>query len=165
MKWKERVGIAIAVGLVLLTSVLVLDIRYAEHQNQEPMLRHGTNRLKSGKHFQRQFLNEEQQQQHHQLEQQQQQTNVNGTYAEDQLDLATVSNPDDPLAMQRLAQNYYYYYYCYIMIVIAICGLIAFVISLESFMGYVFKTFTADGLFVCLVSSSILFLIIVPSMA
>lgn len=100
MKWKERVGIAIAVGLVLLTSVLVLDIRYAEHlDHQEPMLRHGTNRLKSGKQFQRQFLNEEQQ---HQQEQQQQQPNVNGTYAEDQLDPATVSNPDDPLAMQRL---------------------------------------------------------------
>ena len=105
MKWKERVGIAIAVGLVLLTSVLVLDIRYAEHQHQEPMLRHGTNRLKSGKHFQRQFLNEEQHHQRQIEQQQQQQASVNGTDAEDQMDPATVSNPDDPLAMQRLVNT------------------------------------------------------------
>jgi len=59
------VALALGVSVVLLTSVLVLDIRYAssggraEHPDAGfilPALRHGTARQKEGKEFQRQFL-------------------------------------------------------------------------------------------------------------
>ncbi len=65
MKWKERVALALGVSVVLLTSVLVLDIRYASSGGRAeqpdagfilPALRHGTARQKEGKEFQRQFL-------------------------------------------------------------------------------------------------------------
>ncbi|XP_045035916.1 extracellular serine/threonine protein CG31145 [Daphnia magna] len=68
MKWKERVGLAMAVSVVLLTSVLVLDIRYASSGGRAeqtdagfilPALRHGTARQKEGKQFQRQFLDKQ----------------------------------------------------------------------------------------------------------
>ena len=104
MKLKERVAIGLAIGLVLLTSVLVLDIRYAQHRSQDESIlvpRHGQVKLKSGKKFQNQFLDHQQKQQQEQGDQQQQQ---NAT--ED--DAATVSNPDDPLAMQRLLLKLHY---------------------------------------------------------
>lgn len=65
MKWKERVALSLGVGVVLLTSVLVLDIRYASSGGRAdrpdagfllPALRHGKSRQKEGKEFQRQFL-------------------------------------------------------------------------------------------------------------
>lgn len=60
MKWKERVAVAMAISVVLLTSVLVLDIGYAQHGESPgfiiPALRHGQSRLKTGKQFQNQFL-------------------------------------------------------------------------------------------------------------
>ena len=72
MKWKERVGIALAVSLILMTSVLVLDIRLAQirsdHSDQpiDPMLvhlpvMHGLSRQKEGRQFQRRFLYRSQQ--------------------------------------------------------------------------------------------------------
>lgn len=69
MKWKERVALALGVSVVLLTSVLVLDIRYASSGGRAeqpdagfilPALRHGTARQKEGKEFQRQFLDKQQ---------------------------------------------------------------------------------------------------------
>ena len=56
------------VSVVLLTSVLVLDIRYASSGGRAeqpdagfilPALRHGTARQKEGKEFQRQFLDKQ----------------------------------------------------------------------------------------------------------
>jgi hypothetical protein len=74
MKWKERVGITLAVSVVLVTSVLVLDIRLAQirqdrnelHQQQQQYgdqllvdapVAHGRVRQKEGRQFQRRFLN------------------------------------------------------------------------------------------------------------
>ena len=74
MKWKERVGITLAVSVVLVTSVLVLDIRLAQirqdrnelHQQQQQFgdqllvdapVAHGRVRQKEGRQFQRRFLN------------------------------------------------------------------------------------------------------------
>lgn len=65
MKWKERVALSLGVSVVLLTSVLVLDIRYASSGGRAdhpdagfllPALRHGRSKQKEGKEFQRQFL-------------------------------------------------------------------------------------------------------------
>lgn len=84
MKWKERVGVSLAVSLVLVTSVLVLDIRLAQIRSdrrvQAPNSKeasswpadgagagggggavdpafHGRSRQKQGRQFQRRFLN------------------------------------------------------------------------------------------------------------
>lgn len=66
MKWKERVALAMAVSVVVLTSVLVLDIGYAASRAEHgevpghilPILRHGRSRLNAGRQFQRQFLDD-----------------------------------------------------------------------------------------------------------
>ena len=67
MKWKQRVAVALVVGVVLLTSLLVLDVRLAQLRGQRPadpaespLIRHGDSRRGQGAHFQRQFLGPQQ---------------------------------------------------------------------------------------------------------
>ncbi len=121
MKWKERVALALGVSVVLLTSVLVLDIRYASSGGRAeqpdagfilPALRHGTARQKEGKEFQRQFLDKHNPAavvpsnnlEHPVLPTaQQQQPNANNN---DDMELGVVAsnatlNDDDPAAQQR----------------------------------------------------------------
>lgn len=115
MKWKERVALSMGVSVVLLTSVLVLDIRYASSGGRADRgdggfllpLRHGSARHKEGREFQRQFLDKPGQ------------ATLNGfkemasvtpfmsltTVANEELDGVTVSNAtvndDDPAAQHR----------------------------------------------------------------
>lgn len=64
MKWKERVALTLAAAAILLTCILVLDVRFAAQQQQHPLaeeaghapLRHGTSRQRNGRKFQQQFL-------------------------------------------------------------------------------------------------------------
>lgn len=98
-------ALSLGVSVVLLTSVLVLDIRYASSGGRAdrvdagfilPVLRHGSSRQKEGKQFQRQFLDKPADAAHPVPSQ---------TAANEELDGVTVSNAtindDDPAAQQR----------------------------------------------------------------
>ena len=106
MKWKERVALSLGVSVVLLTSVLVLDIRYASSGGRAdrldsgfilPVLRHGSSRQKDGKEFQRQFLDKPADAVHPVPSQ--------TAAVNEEVDGVTVSNAtindDDPAAQQR----------------------------------------------------------------
>ena len=58
MKWKERVALTLAAAAVLLTCILVLDVRFQQTLAEEDAqaVRHGVSRNQNGRKFQKQFL-------------------------------------------------------------------------------------------------------------